>query len=444
MQRQLLDRLHTWKDHPRRKPLLIKGARQVGKTWLLQHFGSEAFPATHTINFEKDPASHSVFSGSLSPRDILFDLALLLQRDINPDDLLILDEIQACPRAVTALKYFAEERPEQALCAAGSHIGLTFADGSFPVGKIDILQLYPLSFPEYLQYRNPRLAALLNPPFTITDVAHELLWKEYLLYHYCGGLPEAVSRLGTDNPPLPSNLEQVRQYQTTLLESYLADFSKHAGGVNANHLTRIFLNIPVQLNQALDDSVSRFRFKGVIPDRSKYSQFSGPIDWLCHTGLALKHNQLTTVETPLKAHARENLFKLFYFDIGLLGAALSLSPRDILTQDYGSYKGFLAENAVIQALVPIGWPMGYWVAPSNRAEVECVIEHPELGLIPIEVKSGVKHRRSKSLSAYKQKYRPAVAVKLSGMNLRMEKDQINAPLYLAACLPELLSRWHSR
>jgi len=437
MKRLLYNNLLEWKSSKNRKPLLLKGARQVGKSWLLREFG-KSFKDCHYINFEISKLFFQAFEDTLDPVEIIRKISLITGKTINiEEDVLIIDEIQLFPRALTSLKYFCEEMPELAVCTAGSHIGVTFADDSFPVGKVNFMQLYPMNFCEYLFNFKPMLYEAFKN-IIVGDLEHSLLWKEYLKYSFVGGMPEALKTFENDDL---ETINQIRYIQTDLLKSYASDFAKHSGKQNASHILSIYENIPKQLQASYDDSVSRFKFKGIIPNRSKYSQFKGPIDWLNHTALVHQCHNVTSPQAPLNAYEKENLFKLFYSDIGLLYAALGVEYLPVTSQDYGTYKGFVAENFVAQELKASGYDLRYWkkTDPSSSAEIEFIIQKNSK-IIPIEVKSGIKSTKSKSLRSYKNKYKPDVSIKLSGRKLRLEKDQINAPVYFAGKLDTLIDQ----
>lgn len=437
MKRRLLDQLTKWKRSENRKPLLLKGARQVGKSWLLKEFG-KSFKRIHYLNLEKDQLFFDVFEDSLDPKEILKKISLLTSIPVDiAQDVLIIDEIQLHPKALTALKYFCEDMPELAVCAAGSHIGVTFNNHAFPVGKVHFEQLYPLSFNEYLANFSP----LLHKCYETTEVSnleHKLIWKEYLKYTFTGGMPEVLRGF----KETLDAIHETRSLQSDLLNSYASDFAKHSGKQNASHILATYENIPRQLQACYDGSVSRFKFKDILPNRSKYSQFKGPIDWLIHTALVHKCGNVNTPQSPLAAYEKENLFKLFYSDIGLLQAALNLDYQEITSQDYGSYKGFVAENFAAQELKSSGYDLRYWKKndSSSSAEIEFIISY-QGRIIPIEVKSGVNSLKSKSLASYKEKYKPDISIKLSGRNLCFEEKQINAPLYMAGKINELIERF---
>ena len=285
MKRIIESQLLAWKSRPDRKPLLLKGARQVGKTYSLKEFGEKHFPAIHYANFEVEEALSSIFEKDLKPVRILEQLSLHFNRAISPEsDILIFDEIQQCPKAITSLKYFQEELPSLALCAAGSLIGVHLGEASFPVGKVDILHMHPMCFEEFLDgIGEGRLAQLIreaSPSTDISEIVHSDLWRQLLIYFVVGGLPEIVGlyRIHKDN--LFGALEMVRKRQGELLNAYLADIAKHSGKTNAMHIERVWRHVPAQLARETDGTLGRFRFKGIIPGVHRYDRMAGAIDWL--------------------------------------------------------------------------------------------------------------------------------------------------------------------
>lgn len=439
MERKQLNDLLAWKNKPGRKPLMLRGARQVGKTYLLEKFGQEAFARTHRINFEKQPEACGLFDADLDPKRIVKALSLFLATDIDiHQDLLIFDEIQVCPKAITSLKYFCEDMPQMALCAAGSLLGIHLTPTSYPVGKVDLMSLYPMTFEEFLlalgdkRYLDAVEEVLKerNMSSPLTDFIHNHLWNRLKLYFVVGGLPEVVQTYCSyqDNPV--EAFKQVRKKQDELITIYYADMAKHSGKINAMHIQRVWNSVPTQLARNLDGSASKFIFKGVVPQADRYQQLAGPIDWLEAAGLVIKVSIVESAQIPLKAYTKENFFKLLLFDVGILAAMSDLSAQSILTYEYGSYKGYFAENFVAQCLLQAtGKQLYCW--HEGSAEVEFL---QDIGgqVIPIEVKSGwVTH--SKSLLSFSQKYNPPYSVILSGKNLHVDSKRKKHfyPLYLA-------------
>lgn len=436
MKRLALKQLERWKEQKERKPLLLQGARQVGKTWLLKEFGRTKFRKTFYVNFENTAAFQSLFRGGLRPSMVIPQLSILFNDTVIPDqDLVIFDEVQNSPDALTSIKYFREEAPQLALCCAGSHIGLAVSTGSFPVGQVEFLSLYALSFEEFLGATDERSAGILadfSSNTIIPEAIHLHLWEQLKIYYVTGGLPEAVEYYRTHSDNQQEALQGVRTIQRALLQGYQSDFLKHAGKVNAVHINRVLDAVPTQMLRIVDGSVGRFRFKGVIPDKSKFVQLEGPIDWLVKTGLILKVHVVEKPVPPLRAYAKPNLFKLYLFDVGILGCMLDLPIASVLNQDYGTYKGYYAENFVAQEMSAAGKaPLYSWCGRQSEIEFLLIREND---VVPVEVKAGIR-AHARSLSAYVEKYSPPLKIKVTARNPdQSTSDCQNIPLYLAGKL----------
>jgi len=439
MDRDLLNNLKTWKNSVSRKPLVLSGARQVGKTYTLKHFGENFFPSCHYINFEIDETLSNIFEKDLKPKRIIQELNFYLDSPINLEsDLLILDEIQECPRALSSLKYFCELMPEMAVCAAGSLLGIHLGESSFPVGKVDYLKMNPMGFFEFLdgtgQTRYGDYLKHFMGEDAVPEVIHQHLWEQLKIYFVVGGLPEMVKLYADNRTDLYSAMKLVRQRQSDLIRDYSADIAKHSGKQNAMHMERIWKNVPSQLAREQDGSASKFRFKGVVPGISGYSRLAGAIDWLTSAGLIIKMPIVNSGNLPFLAHMKENTFKLFCFDVGILGALSLLPPKNIIDYDYGSYKGYFAENFVAQEFKFSGNEnICSW--RERRAEVEFLKEENG-NVYPIEVKSGWV-TQAKSLKVFSQKYKPPYRTIMSAKNIHIDaKNRIHHhPLYLASKFP---------
>lgn len=437
MERHLLASLQEWKVKKDRKPLILKGARQVGKTTLLKQFGARAFAATHTVNFEKDPGLEKIFVGDLSPKKLIQELEFYLHQSIHPDtDLLIFDEIQANSRALTSLKYFAEEMPELAVVSAGSLLGVYLGPGSFPVGKVDLLALYPMNFAEFLlameDHRSLELLENCKKGGKIPEAAHFHLFNQLKHYFIVGGLPEVVKTFREEKNNLFIAFQKVRHKQETLIETYLADIAKHSGKVNAMHIARIWQSVPAQLARAQDGSAAKFKFKGVVPGIDRYSRLVGALDWLEAARLVVKVPIVNSGEIPFSAHASETAFKLYLFDVGLLGAMSGLTPQTILQYDYGSYKGYYAENFIAQEFLARDlFALYSW--QERLAEVEFLYES-EGSAIPIEVKSG-RVTKAKSAKMFSEKYSSPYRIVFSANPLEVSPTVRHYPLYVAGWMP---------
>ena len=440
MQRLATAQLLRWKNRPRRKPVLIDGARQVGKSWLVERlFGARHFAAVHKLDFLAEPRLASIFDGSLAPEQIISNIEILRGISINPaNDLIFFDEVGECQRAVDSLKYFAEGLPQAYVCATGSNIGLL---DSFPVGKVESLSLYPMCFEEFVLASGNQAAVDAFRTQSRGKAVHEALWPLLLDYYFVGGMPEAVAAWFEDHDSgNTSKLERcqlVKGIHRDLIAGYGREFGKYSGKENARHIEAVFENIPRQLSRVVDGSVKRFRFNDVIAQKRRYAELRGPISWLEKANLASKcHPVESQPAAPLSALARENVFKLYLFDVGLLGYMLELDYLDQLAQKV-AYKGFIAENFVHNELrARTGHPTYSWA--TAHAEIEFLHKCHSGAIIPVEVKSAAR-TRSRSLRSYMERYAPERTVKLIGApgNTRDESPNLVWPLYHAQFLADL-------
>lgn len=438
MKRLLLNPLLAWKHQPTRKPLLLDGARQTGKTYLLQTLLGDTFPHVLRVDFLEKPDMAKAFEGSLDPKDVLPNLELLSGQPFNADrDLLILDEIGECPRAVTALKYFAEKMPQGFVAASGSNIGLL---GSFPVGKVEQHNVRPLTFQEFLWALDEPLVQKAFESRLNSEAAHSLLFDRLTDYYFTGGMPEAVATwVGLQKTSILDRINAVSRVHGNLIEGYRRDFGKYAGKLDAQLIEAVFNSVPSQLSAVLDESVKRFHFKGTAPGKSRYADFETAIAWLHKSRLVLKNYPVEGLPVaPLAALRKANQVKLFFFDVGLLNHMLGSGYREIKEQSY-QYKGFVAENLVQQELAAMGIEPGFsW--GDARAEIEFLLTDASGQIIPVEVKSG-RRTRAKSLRSYIEKCTPTKTIKLVGTrgSEAAEQTHLVLPLYYAHTLPEILS-----
>ena len=451
MKRSISSELAVWKQQQKKKPLILKGARQVGKTWVLKEFGLTHYEQEgyrfHYVDFQASSRIHSIFQESQQPKEIITLLQFHLNTQIDiAHDLLIFDEIQECPEAISSLKYFQQDLPSLDVIAAGSHVGLVSSKESFPVGKINVLHMYPLNFGEFVQaIDEPAYEYLASHPFTspIPTIVHERLLKLFQLYSVVGGLPEAVGAFKDYcQQDQRKGILAARSIQHDLITGYRADFAKHSSSVHAMHINSVFDAVPAQLSQAYDDEVKKFKFKEVIPGKRGLSELSGPLTWLTTTKLCIKSLISSRALHPLASSCAHNRFKLFLFDVGILNAMLHLPPDALLGDQLGPYKGFLLENYVAQELYAqthqdlISWQEG-------TAEIEFLLSSGSQ-IIPIEVKSAARSRRSKSLDSFINRYNPPTAVKLSRQNVGIHRDRSiwTLPIYAAYRLTALLQADH--
>lgn len=443
MKRQIERKLQVWKLEKSRKPLILKGLRQIGKTYLVQEWGKKQFSRVHVLNFETTEAASKIFEGDLKPERILKEISFLFETRIDTKkDLLFLDEIQACSRAITSLKYFHENLPELAVIAAGSLLGVYLGPVSFPVGKVEILPMYPLSFEEFLMALNETLLLELMDnwkfPEPIPQSAHQKLWERLTWYMVVGGLPEVVQTFCDHRKDLFVACTQARARQKQLLLNYYADFAKHSGQENAMHIERVWRAVPSQLAISQNSSAKRFQFTGVVPGVDRYQKLSGAIDWLKAAGLVLPTHIINNAALPLSAFCKEALLKLYLCDVGLLGAMSDLPIQAILEQNYGTYKGYFAENFVAQEFMChsderlICWEQ-------DRSEIE-FLRVSGSSVIPVEVKSG-SVTRAKSLQKFMTQYQTPFGVILSGAKVRVQAEPrvYGYPLYMTKALVRALS-----
>ena len=435
MDRLLYDDLLAWKREPTRKPVLIDGARQTGKTHLIEHiFGARQFAKVHKLDFNRTPGLASVFADGLAPRTIIDNIEVRGNEPVDlAQDLIFFDEVGDCQPALDSLKYFAEQAPEAFVCATGSNIGLM---GSFPVGKVRRLELFPLCFEEFVMAsRQTRLLELFRARAT-SSTAHERLWSLFLDYTFVGGMPEAVAAWFEAGSGMAERIREVETIHGDLVAGFERDFGKYAGPVHAQHIDAVFHNIPRQLETTLTGSVKRFRFQGVVARRRGYQDLRRPIDWLERCRLAWKCYPVVSQPTPPLLHlTQENRFRLFLFDIGILRHLLRL-PYALQREPRYAYKGFMAENFVQTELCArVGHPTYGWA--EGRAEIEFLHQAANGEIVPVEVKSR-RRSRARSLSSYIARYAPNRAITLTA-DPRGGRDGVvtNWPLYDAQFLRDL-------
>ena len=422
MKRTAIAQLTAWKNSQNRKPLVIRGARQVGKTWLMKEFGKQEFKNFVYINFDSNPDMANLFEGSLQIPRLIAGLQIYSGQKITTDTLLIFDEIQEVPRALSSLKYFCEEAPEYAVIAAGSLLGVAMHQGtSFPVGKVDFLDLYPLSFTEFLNATgNENLVDLLQNGDWQLITTFKNKYIELLRYYYfIGGMPEAVQTFIDEN-----DFNAVRKVQQNILTAYEQDFSKHAPVATVPRIRMVWQSIPSQLAK----ENRRFVY-GALRKGARAKDFELAIQWLKDCGLIQQVIRLSKPALPLPAYADEG-FKMFLSDVGLLGAMSGLDVTTLLHGNafFNEFKGALTEQYVAQELrYCLGQTPCYWSAERATAEVDFVFQH-QSGIHPLEVKAE-ENLKAKSLKVYFEKYTPAIAIRSSMSDYRHDEWLLNLPLY---------------
>jgi len=437
MERLLNQELIAWKAQNARKPVLLDGARQSGKTYLIKKcFGEKEFEKVIELDFLAEPGLADIFSENLNPIEIIDRIELALEIEIDlKKDLIFFDEIGECQSAVNSLKFFAEKMPEIYLCASGSNIGLL---DSFPVGKVHFLELNPMCFEEFLMASgNERLLREYNN-LSRTQTAHKKLWKTLTEYYFVGGMPEAVSTwFHSPELSLARRCDMVKAIHSSLLTGYIRDFGKYSGKVNALHIETVFKNIPLQLSKNVDHSVKRYKFSGVISQKRRYQDLISPIEWLEKTRLTSRCYPISCEpKIPFAAYRRENIFKLFCFDVGMLGFMLDLGYLDHQSQEF-EFKGYIAENFVQNEFRCAGnYPTYSWEGRS--AEIEFIYKDKLSNVIPVEVKSGSR-TKAQSMKSFINRYSPNKSVKLIG-SVGGTRDSCNLvlPLYYAAKLDDFL------
>ena len=425
MRRHIIEQLQQWRQSKNRKPLIIKGARQVGKTYILKTFAALAYDTVAYFNFENSPHLHELFAGSLKPQDIVKILAIESSVAIIPEKtLIIFDEIQECPAALNSLKYFNELASEYHVCAAGSLLGVTLAsDKGFPVGQVDFLHLYPLSFTEFLAAKGE--AALLdylngiNKIEPLPIILHEKLLTFFKDYLYTGGMPAAVLEAVESQ-----DVVRIRSVQKNILDAYRLDFAKHAPSNSIMRINQVWDVIPSQLAK----ENKKFIYS-VIRKAARAADYEVAIQWLFEAGLIHKVYHASTPKLPLNAYVNHDIFKLYLSDVGLLGAMANLSAKTIIYGDdlFQEFRGALSENYVAQELARQGYGLCYWTS-EGQAELDFLLQHEDV-IYPLEVKSGTSIKK-KSLSVYMKKYEPKLSIRLSAMNLKQDGAVLNCPLYL--------------
>ena len=438
MKRKIYTDLIRWKDSLKRKPLILRGARQTGKSYLLSEFGRNEFSDFHLFDFERDGKDLiPLFAETLNPKKLIQSLSLYQERPIKNTDLIVFDEIQNCPRALTSLKYFCEEMPDQPISAAGSLLGVAMLESAYPVGKVTYLDLFPMSFEEFLKNsEHQMLAEAFNTSWkdrSVSSITHAGLWERLKEYYVTGGMPEAVAAFFRCGDEKAEGLMAAREIQRELILSFMQDFAKHSGTVNAAHIAAVFEDVPRQLFGNINGSVKRYRFKKAVPEIRGFAQLEGPIGWLEKAGLVHKVPVCQRAKIPFAAFTKNNMFKLFLCDMGLLGSMLGLTPGELLNQDFGITKGFFAENYVACEWKSAGVQNLYSWSERN-SEIEFLLTMNG-GVVPVEVKSGIR-TRSKSLQQFRLKYNPKRSIKISGKPLSMKDETlVNVPLYYAGYVP---------
>lgn len=424
MQRYALKHLIDWKNKKNHKPLVIQGARQVGKTWLMQEFGKKYYEQVAYINFDVDVKSREIFDIDYDTERLIMDIGLATKTKINAENtLIIFDEIQECPRALTSLKYFRENAPQYDIIVAGSLLGVACHEGTgFPVGKVSFMNLFPLSFEEFLlAMGEERFVELLNKKdfktIKLFNNKYEKLLKQYC---YVGGMPEIVQDFVESK-----DFESVRNLQKEILSAYEEDFTKHIPTNTVAKIRLLWKSIPAQLSK----ENKKFIY-GAAKEGARARDFEAALSWLINSGLVYRVNKITKPDLPITAYEDFNSFKLFVLDVGLLGAMTDLQADTIIDGNriFEEFKGAITEQYVLQQFKTIkDLPVFYWSNETSRAEIDFVIQIKS-DVVPVEVKAE-RNLQAKSLKVYMEKFKPNYAIRTSMADYKKTDNLIDLPLY---------------
>lgn len=424
MYRMAMENLLAWKQSRRRKPLIIEGARQVGKTWLMKEFGRQAYGDTVYINFDSNARMAELFASDLDTKRLVLGLELYAGRKIDPEKaLLIFDEVQEVPRALAALKYFCEDAPQYHIVCAGSLLGIALHRGtSFPVGKVDFLKLYPLSFQEFLMaIGKKQFSELLDQQdFSMITSFRETYADALKQYYFVGGMPEAVESFAENQ-----DFNEVRQIQKRILAAYEQDFSKHAPNEVVSRLRMLWNSIPAQLAK----ENKKFIY-GLVREGARAKDYETALLWLSDCGLVHRVSRVNAPGIPLRAYEDMKAFKLFVLDVGLLGCMTGLHQRTLLDGNalFVEFKGALTEQYVCQQLKTLAdLELCYYTNDRGSCEVDFVVDTGGR-VMPLEVKAET-NLRAKSLKTYREKFSPELAIRTSMADYRKEDGLVNLPLY---------------
>ncbi len=432
MERKIMDELLKWKLRKNRKPLILRGARQVGKTYILNEFGKENYETIAYFNFDNDENLYNIFEYTKDPKRIIENLLLYCGKKISEEKTLIFfDEIQECPNALNSLKYFCENASSYHIVCAGSLLGIKLSKSGFPVGKVDFLDMTPMTFTEFLKADNCgnllEYLSSINKIEAIPDLFFVPLEEKLKAYFIIGGMPEVV-----DSWVLNKDIEEVNRLQDSIIRSYENDFSKHTTNSESNKISLVWNSIPSQLAK----NNKKFLYQ-VIKEGARAREYEDAINWLKDADIVLKINNVTKPELPLSAYHDLTSFKIYLNDVGLLRSKTNIDSKIAIAKDdiYGEYKGSLTENYILNMLKNIyGNCISYYTF--DNFEIDYVLQTKN-EIIPIEVKSG-KNINNISLTKYNEKYNPKLRIRLSMKNLSLDGNLLNVPLFMIEYLPKLI------
>ena len=429
MYRNAMEKLNRWKQKQNKKPLIIRGARQVGKTWLMQEFGKTAYEKTVYINFDNNPQMRELFSADMRIERIITGLELYTGHKINAaNTLLIFDEVQEVPKALSSLKYFNETAPQYQIICAGSLLGVALHQGtSFPVGKVEFMDLYPLSFNEFMlaMGKDQFVDLLEKGDFEMATTFKQDYIDLLKHYYYVGGMPEVVQNFADNR-----DFNEVREIQGRILAAYEQDFSKHAPNEVVPRIRMLWNSIPAQLTK----ENKKFIY-GIIKEGARAKDYELALMWLSDCGLIHKVHRVTSPSIPLKAYEDLKAFKLFLVDVGLLGCMVRLNQSVLLdgTELFKEFKGALTEQYVLQQLKTLkGVETYYWTNDRGSAEVDFLIDTGN-EIIPVEVKAET-NLKAKSLKTFCERYSPKTAIRTSMTDYKQENWLLNLPLWAVEML----------
>lgn len=431
MKRNAIEQLLVWKNSTDRKPLVLKGARQVGKTWLMEEFGRLYYEDTFYFNFDEEDELQSIFETNKNPHRIIELLGMIKGKKILPEKhLIIFDEVQECSEALNSLKYFCEKANEYHIISAGSLLGTLLAKPkSYPVGKVNLLNISPMTFDEFLAASDEGLYSYytgVQKGQQIEEIFHHRLLDAYNYYLIIGGMPECVQSWITHKDPA-----EISRIQQELIDLYENDFSKHNGKVNSGRILMVFRSLVTQLSKDNEKFIY-----GCVREGARAREFEEAIEWLVSAGMVLRIYNVSKPEHPLKAYEQLNHFKLFMFDVGLMKHMAAISNEAILLKSDYQFKGALTENYVLQQIKAIYDTEPKYYAPTSTNEIDFVVQDG-MNIIPIEVKAG-ESVTSASFKNYIKEYKPEKAVRLSKLGYEINDSFVNLPLYLANKMHELV------
>jgi hypothetical protein len=435
LERLIIKELLEWKNRKSRKPLILKGVRQCGKTYILKEFGKENYEDVAYFNFEGNPALAERFDQDLDPKRILIELGILAKKLIKPQStLIIFDEIQFCNKALTSLEYFHEQVPEYQIVSAGSLPGISLSNPlSFPVGKVDFLTLRPMSFYEFVLAHDEQMLLdyldKININTPIPQMFADKLITLLKTYYITGGMPEAVAKWIDSK-----DISEVERIQDVILNSYELDFAKHAPAIDFPKLSLIWKSIPDQLAK----ENGKFVYGHAKPG-ARAKDLEDALQWLISAGMAYKVCKIEKPAMPLSAYSNQSYFKLYMSDIGLLRRMSRLPATSIFEESllYSEFKGAITENFVLSELINLHGDVPYYWKSGNTAEVDFIAQFGGK-IVPIEVKAST-NVKSRSLGVYREKYNPEISIRTSMQNLKKDNGLVNIPLYMIWVIEKMLS-----